>query len=542
MARLTARFFSILILFLSACSEDKRPRDTLPSADTEKILRIGNTAEPKTLDPGLSTLVAEAVIIQSLFQGLTDMRPDGQIIPGQAESWVISDDGLIYTFRLRDGLTWSDGVPMTADDFVYSLRRVLNPSVGAEFAPFYYPIENAEAVHKGELPPGSLGVVALDERVIEIALAKPKPSLIELLSHTSSYPVPKHVVEKMRGGNWARPETIVSNGPYILRDWQPGHIIKVERNPLFYESGNVAIDRIEFLPLEEGTEALDQFIAGTIDVVLAIPQDRMDWIQENLPETLHIEPQYGTYYYVFNTARPPFDDAGVRRALSLAIDPAVLVDTVLKDAGFLPAHSLVPPLLPSYEAPPEPPWRIMSPEERLQRARTLLQEAGFGPGHPLKFTLDVNLGTDHRALAEAVVAIWREIDVEAAITVRSFVEHDNRMIAGDFDMARTGWLSTFDSPEYFLNLLRSAAVPLNAGRYSNPEFDRLMSEALTEPRAADRAALMRHAEALALSEVPIIPIYHYVSRELVSPRVINWIGNPSGRHMVRFLDLEPARQ
>lgn len=525
----------MLVAGLGACDQRQDYPERAFDEGQERQLRFGNGSEPKTLDPNLSTLVPDGRVIAALFQGLVDMDPAGNFIPGQAESWTISDDGLIYTFTIRQGLQWSDGTPITAHDFVYALRRVTDPTLAAEFASFYYPILNAAAVNRGELPAEALGVEALGDHLLQVTLEQPKPSLIELFSHISSFPVPRHVIERVGQREWLKPEHIVSNGAYVLKSWVVGDRIEVEKNPLFHEAETVEIDRVFYYPTENTEAAFNRFRAGGLDVDSNFPLSRVDWLRQNMPQAMRVEPQWGVYFYSINITRPPFDDVRVRRALAMAIDRELITRTILRDIGFLPAYSFVPPLLPSYQAPEAQPWQSISHQGRVELARSLLAELGYGPDNPLTFDLSYNTSDEHRQIAVAVAKMWEAIGVKATLSNTEFSVHDENMKTGLYDVARRGWVSTFDSPEYFLNILHTNAIPLNAARYSSPQFDRLLDDALRLPRVADRVALMRQAEKLMLADMPIIPIYFYVDRHLVAPYVTGWVDNPTGRHRVRFL-------
>ena len=522
-----------LAFVLASCAEEAD--EAAPSPPV--TLKFGNGAEPKTLDPTLSTLVAEDIIISALFQGLTDLDPAGQIIPGQAESWVISSDGLSYTFHLREALKWSDGSPLTAEDFVYSLRRVIDPETAAEFASFYFPIRNAREVHEGRLPVAELGVRALSPTRLRVELVQPKPSLIELFSHSSAKPVPRAAIAA-HGAEWTQPGNMISNGAYQLAEWEVERRIAVIRNPHFHAAGEVVLPRIHFYPIEQEELALEMFAAGDLDIARGFPLDRLDWIREALPDTIRIEPQFGVYFFVINTTRPPFDDARVRRALSMAVDRDAIVRTIMADIGAEAAYSFVPPRLPSYETIEPPFWAELPLAERRRMAASLLAVAGITPETPLEVPLIFNIQQENRRIALAVAEMWEPLGIRVVLESNPFRIHDDKLKTGAFTIGRRGWVSTFDSPEYFLTLLSSEAVPLNAGRYSNPTYDALLNQALTLPGVAERAALMRRAEEIAMGDIPVIPIYFYVNRYLVQPRVLNWVENPTGRHRVRFLAIE----
>jgi oligopeptide transport system substrate-binding protein len=501
----------------------------------ENVLRIGNSGEPDSLDPHQVSGNWEDRIVGDMFMGLTSEAADGTVIPGAAESWTISDDGLTYTFALRDH-SWSDGEPVTADDFVFALRRILDPATAAEYAYILYPIKNAEAVNSGNLADlEALGVRALDPQTLEITLERPTSYFVEQLTHYTAFPVPKHKVDEL-GDDWVKPDNIVGNGPYTVVEWLPNSHVKMVRNANFYDAGNVAIDEVDYFPTEERNAGTKQFRAGELDVQYDFASEQIDFLKENLPEATHLSPELAAYYYVFNTKVPPFDDVRVRQALAMAIDRDAITDKVLR-TGEVPAYSLVPPNTGDYGEPPQVAWAELPYAERVEQAKALLAEAGFGPDNPLKFTLRYNTSENHKKIAIAVAAMWKQLGVETELFNTEVKVHYNDLQEHDFQVARAGWVADYNDPENFLSLLRVKTGPMNYGQYDNAEYDRLMdqSDAITD--STERNELMREAEAIMLAELPVIPIYHYVSKNLVSPRIEGWVDNAKNKHRSRWLSL-----
>ncbi len=505
------------------------------SASAQSVLRVGNSGEPDSLDPHQVSGNWENRIVGEMFMGLTTEAADATVIPGAAESWTLSDDGLTYTFKIRDH-TWSDGVPVTADDFVFALQRILDPATAAEYAYILYPIKNAEAVNNGSLgDPSALGVRAIDPQTLEITLERPTSYFVEQLTHYTAFPVPKHKIEEL-GDDWVKPGNIVGNGPYTVTEWLPNSHVKLVKSDTFYDADNVAIDEIWFYPTEERNAGTKQFRAGELDVQYDFASEQIDFLKENLPEATHLSPELGAYYYPFNTKSPPFDDVRVRQALSMAIDREAITDKVLR-TGEIPAYSLVPPNTGSYGEPPKVAWADMPYEERVEKAKELLAEAGYGPDNPLKFTLRYNTSENHKKIAIAVAAMWRQLGVEAELFNTEVKVHYNDLQSHDFQVARAGWIADYNDPENFLSLLRSSTGPMNYGQYENAEFDRLMDESdvTTDPEA--RNALMKQAEEIMLADMPLIPIYHYVTKNLVSPRIEGWVDNAKNIHRTRWLTM-----
>ncbi len=506
-----------------------------PAASADE-LRVGNVGEPASLDPHYVSGTWENRIVGDLFLGLMTEAPDGTVVPGAAAEWRVDAGGTVYTFEIREH-TWSDGTPVSAHDFVFSLRRILAPETAAEYASLLYPIRNAEALNTGALKDASaLGVRAIDDDTLEITLHSPAPFFLELLTHYTAFPVPRHVVEK-HGNAWIKKDNIVSNGPYVLEEWAPGAHVKLKKNERFFDTANVRIERVVFYPQEDRVALQKRFRAGEIDYAADFASDQIDWLRKNLPDETHIAPYLGIYYYPVNTTRPPFDDVRVRVALSMAIDREAITDKVMR-TGELPAYSLVPPGTANYGEPAFVEWRNVPAKERVERARALLAEAGYGPEKPLAFTLSYNTSENHKRIAIAVAAMWKKIGVQVELYNSEVKVHYDKLKQGDFEVARAGWIADYNDAQNFLYLLQSSTGTLNYGRYANPDFDRLMDEANASVDLERRAVLMREAEGLAMRDQPIIPIYYYVSKNLVQRYVKGWRSNTKDIHRTRFMSIE----
>ncbi len=355
----------------------------IADADAGSLHRGTNT-EPRSLDPHLAVGNSAAIILYDIFTGLMTLDAAGKVVPGVAKSYTVSDDGLVYTFNLRDGAVWSDGSPLTAEDFVYSFRRLLAPQTAARFASQLYPILNAQQVNRGEAPPEALGVLAIDARTLQVTLAQPTAYLPQLMAANAASPVPRHVIET-EGRGWTRPGKMVSNGAYVLTEHVPATLIRAAKNDLFFDADNVAIDEVVYYPTENQGTSLSRFRAGELDVILNFPADQIDRIRETMPDVLHITPALGVYYLAPNLKRPPFDDVRVRRALSMAIDRDAIVSRLLPP-GTAPATNLVPPVTDGYSGTPAD-FAEVPLNQRIAQARALLRDAGFGPDTPLTFSL-----------------------------------------------------------------------------------------------------------------------------------------------------------
>lgn len=501
-------------------------------ADT---LRLAIMGEPASLDPHKISGVWENDVVGDLFEGLVTEAADGSRIPGVAESWEISDDGTVYTFTLRSDAKWSDGEPVTADDFVFAFQRILTPATAANYAYLLYPIKNAEPVYAGEADTDTLGVEALDATTLQVILERSTPYFLEQLSHYTAYPVPRHAVEA-HGNQWSRPGNMVSNGAFQLEEWQSQTRITATRNPHFHDADAVALDEVVYFPIEERNTALNRFRAGEIDIAREFPTQQYQWLQDNLPDAVQIAPYLGIYYYVFNARDGHATaDPRVREALSLAVRREVITDQIL-GTGEIPAYSFVPPNVSHYTAPTLS-FAELSQDERLERARELLQEAGYGPDNPLELMLRYNTSEDHRKVAIAVAAMWKPLGVEVELYNSEVAVHYADIRQGDFDVARAGWIGDYNDAQNFLSLLESN-VSNNYGAYSSPEFDALMREAANTQDIDERADLMAEAEALALENSATLPIYYYVSRNLVSPDLVGWETNIEDIHRSRWVSFD----
>ena len=501
----------------------------LAGAVDARVLRVGNGGEPETLDPHRYNLRLEETILNDLFLGLTTFDARGNIVPGAAERWSVSDDGLVWTFELRAHGKWSDGQPVTAQDFVYAFRRLLDPSTAASLAHFMYPVRNAAAVNAGDAPPDALGVRARSDRTLVVELEQPFPFFTERLIYPTGYPVPKHLVERV-GDAWVKPGTMVSNGAFALADWQPHAHVDLQRNPHFHDAASVHLDGVRYLPTADSYAAFNRYRAGEIDAIGDFPSGEMDWVREHLADHLRLTPLVSIMYLVFNVTRPPFDDARIREALGIAIDRQLLTGRVMQ-SDEVPSVSLVPPMVPGYASAV-----AVTGErpERQERARGLLAAAGYGPENPLAITLRYISGVESKRVQVAIAAMWKEIGVTTTLHHTELKSHFADLRQGDFEVAQAGWFGE-NNPEHYLNLLMSDTGDVNYGRFASEAFDSVMDRAHAEPDLARRLELLREAEAVGLAEHPVTPLYAVTIRALVHPRIGGWHANPRNVHGARYL-------
>jgi oligopeptide transport system substrate-binding protein len=506
----------------------------LQVAAAGEVLRVGNPGHPASLDPHRITGVWENRIVGDMLMGLTTEGPDGEVVGGAAASWEVSADGLRYEFRLREH-RWSDGEQVTADDFVYSFRRMMSGETTSPYAQFFWVIENGRAVTAGEAPPAALGVEALAPDRLEIRLERRTPYFTGLLMHFAAFPVPRHAIEAY-GRDWTDPGRMPANGAFRLAARVPNDHVLLEKNPLFFAADDVRLAGVRYYGLEDRDAALLRFRAGELDVLRDFPAGRSAWLRERMPDAVRTPPYLGLSFLAVNHEREALQDRRVREALSLAVDRQIITEQVLC-SGERAAWSLVPPGTAGYPAPARAEWHDEPMEARRARAQDLMRAAGYGPQAPLRIHLRYPLSENERRVAIALQSMWRAIFVAAELDRAETAVHYASLQQGDFDLGLASWLAVYEDAQTFTLLLQTESGPNNLGGYSNPEYDRLADEASRQAEPAARAALLRQAEALAMREQALIPLYHHAARNLVSPRVLGWRDNMLDVNRSRYLGL-----
>jgi len=514
---------AVCLLAVGACA---RRETDVQRATREGLLLFNNGTEPAELDPQLATGVPEARILDALFEGLTRQDPvDLKALPGVAERWDVSSDGLIYTFHLRADARWSDGAPVTAGDFVVAARRLLTPALASDLAEQLYLLEGAEDFYTGRAPDFSaVGYRALDARTVEMRLRYPKSYLPQVIASRAWFPIPVHVLEKLggleqRGSPWTRAENIVGNGPFVMSEWRQRQFLTVTRSPTYWNRANVKLNAVRFFPIESESSDLDAFRAGQAHKTNTIPVSKIATWRRDHPELVWTQPRSGTYFYGLNVERPPLNDVRVRRALALAVDREALVRDVTR-RGEKPAYHYTVDGTGGYVCRTNLPH---DPDE----ARRLLAAAGFpgGRGFP-RIAVLYNTKELHLLIAEALQEMWRlELGIDVQLRNQEWGVYLNSMNAHDYDITRAGlFVDPFD-PWQFLRTYTSS-YGFNRTGWANPEYDRLIDalEAAADP--VTREALAQEAEALLMQEMPIIPLYFYVESYLVDASVCNWSDNP----------------
>jgi oligopeptide transport system substrate-binding protein len=520
----------------SGCSRGTTQADT---AAAQGILIVGNKVEPATLDPQLTTSVEEQNVERALFEGLVAPNPRTLAPePALAEHWTMSEDGCTYAFHLREGLKWSDGTAITSADVLFSWRRLLAPEMASANAVLLSAVKGADSFNAGKAGFDTVGLAAPDSRTVLVTLERRTPWFLSILTHPALAVLPRKSIEASggafeRSNGWTRAPGLLSSGPFVMEAWESGRRIELKANPDYWDAATVRLKGLRFLPIESITVEDTAFQGGQLHVTDTVPVGRIAFLKRQKNPALRVDPYLGVYYYALNTSHPPLDNPDVRRALSLAIDRRAIAVNLLGGAQ-RPARSFVP----AVEGYP--------PCEELgcnaDEARRLLSQAGYpgGAGFP-KLELLYNTSENHRLIAEAVQAMWKEVlGIDVDLRNEDFKSYLGSRQKGDFDILRASWIADYPSAFSFLDLLLSGGGN-NFARWANPEFDRLVEEAKNAQSPEESAALARKAEALLLAESPVIAIYHYNTTRQIHPGVRGWEPNPMDWHPWKYVFVDPPQ-
>jgi len=501
----------------------------------EVIYNRGNDTDPTTLDHAKTSTVAESNLMLDLYEGLVTYDAKAAVVPGAAESWTVSDDGLKYTFKLRENAKWSNGDAVKADDFVFAFRRLQDPATAAPYANMHFSIANAEAVNKGEKKPEELGAKAIDERTLEITLNAPTPYFLEMLAHQTGLPVHQASVEA-HGDAFVQPGKLVTNGAYMLESFTPNDKIVFRRNPNYWDAANVKVDVVNYIPFEDRSACLRRFEAGEVQSCSDIPAEQMDYMKQNLGAQVRIAPYLGTYYLPIKVKKDKFKDVRVRQAISMVIDREFLAKEIWRET-MIPGYSLVPPGINNYGEPVYLDYKDMDLLDREDAAKKLLEEAGVAP-NSMSVELRYNSSSNNKNTMTAIADMLKNLGMSSTLVEMEGTGYFDYMKQdGDFDITRAGWIGDYSDPQNFLFLFEGANLGFNYPRWENAEYDALMKKAGTTIDLDERAGILRQAEAVFLKEVPAIPILYYSSRSLVSDKISGWDDNLLNRHLTRYISL-----
>ena len=532
--------FIALSLFTAlgiGCGSRERPADV---AAEEGILIWANGTEPVGIDPHVVTGVPENRIISTLLEGLISYHPTDDNIPepGVAERWESNEDYSVWTFYLREDAQWSNGDPVTAQDFVYSWNRMLSPPFGAKYAEMLYVLKNGEAFHQGEIEDfAQVGVQAVNPKTLRVTLEGPTPHFPLMLKHYSFFPVHPPTIEKYGGmnelaNNWTR-EEYVGNGPFTFAEWTPNQIVRVVKSETYWDRDTVQLNEVHFRPIDNANTEEAAFRNKEVHITNTVPPSKIQGYRLNNPDLIRIDPYLGIYYYRFNTTRPPLDNPLVRQALSLSIDREQIVETITRGEQ-IPASGFTPPGMEGYESPGDIQFNP-------QKAKQLLAEAGYPDGEGLpEVEILYNTLEAHRDIAEAIQNMWQEVlGVEARLLNQEWKVYIPSMQNLEYDIARAGWIGDFMDPITFLSMWTTGNGNNNTG-WASPEFDALIREIQRTGDEAERTKLLEQAEQKMLDAHIVAPIYWYSRIYLIDPRVRGWHPKRLDNHPIKYVYFEES--
>lgn len=516
---------------------------TLQEANAHKILLITVGSEPRTLDPQEAQGVPEHHIIMAMIEGLVAPSIDDQskVVPGMADRWEHNEDSSVWTFHIGADRKWSNGEPVRAQDFVFSYKRMLTASFGAQYAENLFILKGAEDYYGGKITDfDQVGVKAVNDRTLRIELVGPTPYLLSLLQHDSWLPVCPTAILKFgsidtRDSKWTRAENYVGNGPFKMKSWNPNDVIEVVRNPLYWDAPNVKLNGINFFSIENLNTQERAFQAGQLHKTDQIPLDKVPYYRREHPELIRIDPYEGVYFYRINIARKPLDNPKVRLALNLAVDREAIVKNILREDQ-KPATGYTPPGMGDYQ-----PLNKITYDPA--RARELLAEAGYpnGKGFP-KFTIHFNTLESHRAIAEAIQQMWKEeLSIDVALENQEWKVYLDTQNNKNYDLSRSAWIGDFMDPVTFLSMWTTGNGNNNTN-WGDPKFDAFIEQAARTGDPSRRFQILHDAEDLFLSELPVVLVYWYTDAYLLQPSVRNWNPLVLDNHNYKYIDLKAERE
>ncbi|MGP6464233.1 peptide ABC transporter substrate-binding protein [Pantoea agglomerans] len=493
--------------------------------------------EPASLDPLKAVGLPEIQVIRDLFEGLTNQDAQGKIVPGVAQSWS-SSDNKTWVFTLRNNARWSNGAPVTAQDFVYSWQRLVDPKNSSAFAWFagLSGIQNAAAITKGEMTPDKLGVVAQSKNQLKVTLDRPVPWFPALVANVALFPVPQKIIAQ-QGDSWTSPGKLVGNGAYQLSERVVNEKIVLTRNPHYWDDAHSVLTKVTFVPINEESSATKRYRSNDIDITESFPKNMYALLKKTLPGEVYTPDQLGTYYYAFNTQKGPTADVRVRKALSWSIDRKVIAEKVL-GTGEKPAWHFTPDVTAGFK--PLPTFMQQHDQNSLNaQAKSLLAAAGYGPGKPLKLKLLYNTSESHQKIAIAVASMWKKnLGVDVTLENQEWKTYIDSRNSGNFDVIRASWVGDYNEPSTFLNLLTSGNSS-NIARFSNADYDAVIAKASRETSDQVRNSDYNRAEQILAEQAPIAPIYQYTNGRLIKPWVKGYpITNPEDVAYSRELWIE----
>jgi len=491
-------------------------------AKSQELVR-GNGTEVASLDPQKVEGVPESHVLRDLLEGLVNQDANGITIPGVAERWETTDNK-VFTFYLRKDAKWSNGDAVTADDFVYSFQRAVDPATASPYS-WYLDMTtmvNASDIIGGKKDKSTLGVKAIDANTFEVTLETAVPYFVKMMAHTTMKPVHKATVEKF-GDKWTKPENFVGNGAFVVNKWVVNERLELTRNEQYWDNAKTVLNKVTYLPIENQVAEMNRFLSGEIDFTYELPNEHFRRLQKEHAESVAIKGNLCTYYYNFNTHKPPFDDVRVRKAISYSIDRNIVANAILGQ-GQKPAYFLTPEIVADF-SPETPAYGKLTQKERNEKAKELLAEAGYNKSNPLEFSLLYNTSENHKKIAVAIASMWKKnLGVSVTLENQEWKSYLETKKQGNFEAARAGWCGDYNEASTFTSLMEGTNTT-GGIHYKSSTYDKLTKDAVKATSEAKRQELYYAQEALLTKDMPIAPIYQYVTARLVNPHVGGYAEN-----------------
>ena len=523
--------FCILTFSLAGCGKHETPVEI---GNREQVFHLGNGAEPRDLDPHIATSITESNILCALFEGLVIFSPDGKtVLPGAAERWDISPDGKVYTFHLRTGLKWSNGDPLTSEDFLYSFRRIIEPKLASEMAVYANWVAGAQDYNEGKSSDlAAVGFRAPDPQTFEITLKERSPFWLTLVALNPFYPVHRASVEKADGytrrdAEWTHPGKLIGNGPFTLKEWTVGKSLTVVKNPTYWDAAHVKLKAVMFHPIDDAGVEERAFRSDLLHATRFVPATRLQEYRQDHSPLLHADALVSTKFVLINTATAPFDDPGVRRAFAHALDRESLVRDVRRDGSRVADSLCVPGSGPS-------PGYV--PRERLRHEPAVWTHKET-PRITLTFT---PARQGDQQFCEAMQAMWqKELGVRVELVPQEEKVWLDSRTTKNYQLLLMSW-SDINDPVALLQLFVGNS-PLNDSNWSSPEYDREFAAAGQSATDAERWTHLQNADAILVNQLPLIPLYHENQNYLMQPSVRGWQDNMLGWHLFNDISLEAGK-
>lgn len=518
------------VFSITSCSNKSNETQT----QNKNLITVDLGSDVATVDPQLGEDSQSHRITNDLFEGLTINDQHNQVVAGLADKWETSPDGKTYTFHLRKDIKFSDGSPITANDVVYTYRRLVDPKVSSSYNMLLNNVVNGKEIIQGKKPITTLAIKAVDNDTVEITLVHPDPSFLAITSLWNLGIVSESNITKF-GSQWTDPKNIVTSGAYKLDERiVKGHILE-SKNPYYYDAANVAINQVKFLPIEDTNSSLSQYKSGGLDITYSLPVDQYKAVKSSLADQEHTVSLEAIYYYDFNMTLPKFkNNLKLRQALSMAVDREVLVKDVLGQ-GQVPLYSYATNTIEDGKyAGLDYAWSKLPRAQQVADAKKLFSEAGYSDSHPLQITINYNTNDLHKKVALAISSMWQQTFGTKSISVnasnqewKTFLQTRHK---GDYDIARDAWIADYNSIDSYTNLYE-CNNPQNNSHSCTPEFDKLIQQAQVAETKNQRIELTRQALEKAMNNYSVIPLYQYTYFRVIKPSVTGY--TPETNHLDR---------